>query len=148
VVRVGIVTSGLEATVVNVPGPDPTQAVAALPSADGLSLFVALLLGLTASVPLIAGLLRRRLPVRPDSTRALEPVSFGSSQRAHRSPRHAVLLHRGLMGAVFMALVALFLVPAAAALGTLGARVIPAAIAFALPMLLVTLHARRRSTRG
>ena len=51
------------------------------------------------------------------------------------------------MGAVFMALVALFLVPAAAALPALGSRVIPAAIAFALPMLLVTLHARRRSTR-
>ena len=132
----------------NLPGPESTQTVVALPSADGLALFVLLLLGLVASVPLLAGVVRRRLPVRPDSTRPLEPVSFGSSQKAHRSPRHAVLLHRGLMGAVFMALVALFLVPAAAALTALGVRVIPAAIAFALPMLLVTLHARRRSTRG
>lgn len=124
-----------------------TQAVVAPPSAAGLWLFVLSVLLLSAALPALAGLVRRRLPIRSDALRLLEPVSFGSSQKAQRSPRHAVLLHRGLMGALFMALVALFLMPAAAALTTLGTGVIPAAIAFALPMLLVTLHARRRSTR-
>lgn len=142
--------SGLEATAVNVPGSESMQAVDAWPSAAGLGLFLfmALLALGWLFVPLLAGCLRSGLPVRRRARRPLEPVSFGSSQKAHRSPRHAVLLHRGLLGAFFMALVALFLVPAAAALRGLGTAVIPAAIAFALPMLLVTLHARRRSTRG
>lgn len=111
------------------------------------TLFIlAVLIGLLVA-PLAAMTLRLRLPVRAhrEAPAAREPINFGGSQKARRSPRHAVLLHRGLMGAVFMALVALTLVPAAVSLRTLGTRVIPIALAFALPTLLVTLHARRRS---
>jgi len=96
-------------------------------------------------VPLAAMLLRRRLPARPGREAIVEPIVFGGSQKARRSPRHAVLLHRGLMGSLFMALIALSLVPAAAALRELGTALIPAAMAFVLPTLLVTLHARQRS---
>jgi hypothetical protein len=106
--------------------------------------FLAVLIGLLL-VPLLAMLLRRSLPVRPGREVTVEPIVFGGSQKARRSPRHAVLLHRGLMGSLFMALIALSLVPAAAALRELGTALVPAALAFALPTLLVTLHARRRS---
>jgi hypothetical protein len=99
-------------------------------------------------VPLLAAALRAGLPEARRRLRALEPVAFGSSQKARRSPRHAVLLHRGLLGSFFMALVALALLPAATRLGTLGLSLIPVALAFALPALLVTLHARRRGQDG
>ena len=72
---------------------------------------------------------------------------LGHSQKARRSPRHAILLHRGLVGALFVALAALFLIPAAAALSAIGVAAIPSAMAFVLPTLLVTLHARHRTAR-
>ena len=84
-------------------------------------------------VPALAALVRSQVPVRPSASLVVQAITFGTSQKARRSPRHAVLLHRGLMGSFFMALVALLIVPAAA-------------LAIALPTLLVTLHARRRSS--
>jgi hypothetical protein len=49
-----------------------------------------------------------------------------------------------LLASFFTALVALALLPAAIGLGALGRPLIPIALAFAMPALLVTLHARRR----
>ena len=111
------------------------------------TLFILAVLTGLLMAPLAAMTLRLRLPARPhrENPAAREPIVFGGSQKARRSPRHAVLLHRGLMGSVFMALIALSLVPAAASLRELGTSVIPTALAFVLPTLLVTLHARRRS---
>ena len=97
-------------------------------------------------VPALAALVRSQVPLRPGAAPIVEPIAFGTSQKARRSPRHAVLLHRGLMGSFFMALIALAIVPAAASLSSLGVAAIPEALAFALPTLLVTLHARRRSS--
>jgi len=97
-------------------------------------------------IPALAALVRSQVPVRPGASPIVGAITFGTSQKARRSPRHAVLLHRGLMGSFFTALVALSVVPAAASLSSLGAAAIPSALAFALPTLLVTLHARRRSS--
>jgi len=104
---------------------------------------ISALLALSAA-PLLGAALRSRLPRGRRPAHRLEPVVFGVSQKARRSPRHAVLLHRGLLSSFFMALVALALLPAATRLGEIGLPVIPVALAFALPSLLVTLHARRR----
>lgn len=120
---------------------------AGLLSAAGGGLFIGVLISGIVGIPLLAALIRRVLPDRRGGARVLEPASFGDSQKSRRSPRHAVLLHRGLVGALFMALLALLLVPAVASLSDLGPAAIPAAIAFALPTLLVTIHARRRSLR-
>jgi hypothetical protein len=94
--------------------------------------------------PLVAGAFRSGLAERRRASRVLEPVAFGPSPRVRRSPRHAVLRHRGLLASFFTALVALALLPAAIGLGALGRPLIPIALAFAMPALLVTLHARRR----
>ena len=115
-------------------------------------LFVGLLIAAAATVPLFAFAIRSRLsrPARAGldvAPRRLVPVRFGYSPRSRRSPRHAVLLHRGLVGAFFMALLALCLIPAVMALPALGVQAIPAAFAFVLPTLLVTLHTRRGSLR-
>lgn len=112
-------------------------------------LFVGLLIGAAAMVPLLAALLRSRLRSGPTHrrSRVLPQARYGFSPRSRPSPRHAVLLHRGLLGSVFMALLALFLIPAAAALPELGVSLLPVAFTFVLPTLLVTLHTRRRSER-
>ena len=114
---------------------------------SGGGLFVGLLIAGVVGLPLLASVIRRLVPDRRMAARAVEPISFGDSQKSSRSPRHAVLLHRGLVGAFFMALLALLLIPAVASLMDLGPAAIPAAIAFVLPTLLVTIHARRRSLR-
>lgn len=134
--------SGFEAPALSFPGSETAFQLSGLLIASGLGVVAATL------VPLTAWVLRRRLPRdRRAALRRLEPVTFGNSQKARRSPRHAILLHRGLMSSFFMALVALFLVPAAASLTKLGAAAIPTALAFVLPTLLVTIHARRQSAR-
>lgn len=107
--------------------------------------FVASLLLLPLAVPALASLLRAGLPEARRRPVAVEPVAFGVSQKARRSPRHAVLLYRGLMGSFFTALVALALLPVATRLGEVGLGLIPIALAFALPSLFVSLHARGRS---
>ena len=76
---------------------------------------------------------------------ALEPVAFGTSQRARRSPRHAVLQHRTLMAGIFSTLLALFAMPGIAALRELGVSGLQLLMGFVIPTLLVVLHARRRA---
>jgi hypothetical protein len=144
---VGNRLSDTEAPAVSFPDSETSLPLDGLVSFDGLVLFVVLSLGAAMFVPLLAWSIRRSLPVRRSDIGRLAGLSFGSSQKGRRSPRHAILLHRGLIGAFFMALVALFVVPAAASLSTLGVTAIPTALAFVLPTLLVTLHARRRRTR-
>jgi len=139
--------SGFEASAVSFPGSETTLESAAPMLPSGLMLYVGLAIAGAVLIPFLAAGLRRGLPERPGSTHPLSPVCFGSSQKARRSPRHAILQHRGLISNFFMALVALFLFPAVASLTTLGAAAIPAAIAFVLPTLLVTIHARRRASR-
>ncbi len=157
--------SGLEASTVSFPGTETMHSDAApmlstglmasdglmtpdgLMTSDGLRLFIGLAVAAASLVPLLAAGLRRGLPTGRCAPQPLEPVCFGTSQKVRRSPRHAILQHRGLIGTFFMALVALWLLPAVASLRALGGAVIPAALAFVLPTLLVTIHARRRSTR-
>ena len=95
-------------------------------------------------VPLVAGLVRRGLPRTRRDPAPLDEVEFGVSQRARRSPRHAVLLHRGLVGSFFMLLVAFAVLPAATALVAVGPSIVPAVFAFVLPSLVVGLHVRAR----
>ena len=98
-------------------------------------------------VPASAAVLRRALPPRSGLSPRLEPVHFGQSPKVRRSPRHAVLLHRALMSGFFVAVIGLSLLPAAVALREVGATLISGALAFVLPTLLVTLHARQGSRR-
>ena len=107
------------------------------------SLFLLTALAMLAAVPLAARLLRRALPARRQTIVPVGEIEFGVSQKARRSPRHAVLLHRGLLGAFFMAIVALMLVPAAVALRGLGVGVVQTALWLVLPTLLVVVHAGR-----
>ena len=107
------------------------------------SLFLLISLALLAAVPLAAALLRRALPARRIVAQPVDEIVFGVSQKARRSPRHAVLLHRGLLGAFFMSLVALVLVPGGVALRRLGVDVIQAGLWLVLPMLVVVIHAGR-----
>lgn len=107
--------------------------------------FITSLLLLSASLPALASVLRTRLPAARRHPVELEPVEFGVTQKARRSPRHAVLLHRGLMASFFTALVALLLLPASARLADVGVGLIPIALAVALPSMWVSLHARSRS---
>ena len=107
------------------------------------SLFLLIALAMLAAVPLAAAGLRRALPARRAATAPVEAIEFGVSQKARRSPRHAVLLHRGLLGAFFMALVALVLVPAAVSLRGLGVGGVQTGLWLVLPTLLVVVHAGR-----
>ena len=99
-----------------------------------------------AIVPLVATALRRSLPATRRGVTTVEPVAFGDSQKSRRSPRHAVLLHRGLVGSLVALIAALALVPAVVAASEAGLGVFPAAFGFALPVLLVGLHVRGRRT--
>jgi len=107
--------------------------------------FVALLLVSVGAIPLLARALRRRLPVDRRQPISLEPVSYGDSPKARRSPRQAIRAHRTLMMTLHMALLALVVLPGLAALRSLGLTGLQVAIAFVLPALLVAFHARRRN---
>lgn len=107
--------------------------------------FIVLLMASAAAVPLIAWFLRRRLPAPRRVSIPLEPVAFGSSPKSQRSPRHAVLQHRTLMTAAFIAVLALFLLPGIVAIRVLGVPGLQVAIALVLPTILVALHARQRN---
>lgn len=107
------------------------------------SLFLLVVLAMLAAMPLLAASLRRSLPARHSAPVPVEEVEFGVSQKTRRSPRHAVLLHRGLLSAYFMGVVALALVPGALALRAMGVGVVQTALWLVLPTLLVTLHAGR-----
>jgi NADH:ubiquinone oxidoreductase subunit 3 (subunit A) len=107
--------------------------------------FVVLVIGSAAAIPLCAWLLRRRLPLSRRASIPLEPVVFGSSPKSLRSPRHAVLQHRALMATTFVAVLAVFLLPGIIAIRGLGVAGLQVAIGFVLPTLLVALHARQRN---
>ncbi|HEB89522.1 MAG TPA: hypothetical protein ENI85_08140 [Deltaproteobacteria bacterium] len=133
-----------------------------LSSATSLAwlVFSAGILWMALMVPTLAWILRRRLPSErlrsfpagdasgSDSRNgriALDPVRFGNSPRARRSPRHAVQQHRMLLAGVFSTLLALVALPGLVALRSLGPSALQKGMIFVLPTLLVVLHARRRA---
>jgi hypothetical protein len=115
-------------------------------SALGWLVFVALVATAGSVIPMLAWILRRRLPASRRDPIPLDPVAFGTSPKIGRSPRHAVIQHRTLMLAVFIALLAMILLPGIAMLRSLGVTGLQAMIALVLPTLLVALHARPRNT--
>ena len=117
-------------------------------SAAGWFVFVGLVLGVALARPAIARLVRRGLPRARRGRFEVEPVAFGLSPEPIRSPRHAVLQHRSLLTALFTALLGMLLVPGMAALRSVGVGGLTTAFFLVLPVLLVMLHARRRSPRS
>ena len=107
--------------------------------------FTALLVAASSAVPFLARCLRRRLPAVRRAPIPLEPVVFGHSPKARRSPRHAVRPHRTVMTTGFIAVLSLVVLTGIAALQTLGVAGLQVAIGLALPTLLVALHARQRN---
>jgi hypothetical protein len=107
--------------------------------------FVALVVLGAAAIPFLARLLRRGLHASRRDSVPLEPVVFGYSPRARRSPRHAVRQHRTLMTTGFIAVLSLVVLTGIAALQSLGVSGLQVAIALVLPSLLVALHARQRN---
>lgn len=107
--------------------------------------FIALVAVGAIAIPVLAWALRRRLPLAQRVPIPLEAVVFGTSQKARRSPRHAVLQHRLLMATAFVAVLALFALPGMLALHRLGVRGLQGTIALVVPTLLVALHARQRN---
>ena len=107
--------------------------------------FVTLVVASAAAIPCLAWVVRRQLPLARRVPIPLEPIVFGFSPKARRSPRHAVLQHRSLMATAFIAVLALFLLPGIAAVRGLGVVGLQAAIGLVLPTLLVVLHARQRN---
>lgn len=106
------------------------------------------LLGLAlALIPLAAAAIRRALPAAARRPVPVEPIAFGHSPRVQGSPRQPVRMHRTLLAAAVLALPALLLLLGAPAFPGLGVAALEGALALALPCLLVTLHARRRSPR-
>jgi hypothetical protein len=106
--------------------------------------FLALVVTSASAIPLLAWILRRRLPIAQRDRVAIEGVIFGTSQKARQSPRHAVLQHRTILATAFIATLALLLVPGIAALRGLGSSGLQVAIGLVVPTLLVALHARQR----
>ncbi|MEO2106951.1 MAG: hypothetical protein ABGZ36_15055, partial [Actinomycetota bacterium] len=84
----------------------------------------ALVLGLigacVVAVPVIAWLIRRWLPVAGRRPLELEPVSFGTSPKSRRSPRHAILQHRTLMATALICVLAILILPGISAIQSLG----------------------------
>lgn len=131
-------------------GTDGTMLAESLSLSDSSPLlawlfFIALIVASAASIPLAAWFLRRRLPEVRRGAVPLEQVSFGSSPKSQRSPRHSVLQHRTLMTTAFIAVLALFLLPGIVAIRVLGVPGLQVGFGLVLPTLLVVLHARKRS---
>jgi hypothetical protein len=105
------------------------------------------LLGLALiAIPVVAWLVRRGLPAEARRRVVVEPIAFGHSPLAQRSPRQPVRMHRTLLATAFLALPALVLLLGVGSLRRAGIDAVEGALALVLPSLLVTLHARRRST--
>jgi len=117
-------------------------------ASTGWLAFVALVLASSALVPLIARGLRQGIPESRRSARVVPPLRFGESPRERRSPRHAVAFHRTLVRSSLMVGIALVLIAFAAALPRLDREGLFVAIAFVVPSLIVSLHARRRDLDG
>jgi hypothetical protein len=113
-------------------------------SAVAWLVFVFLMLTSVGALPIAARAIRKRLPPVHREPIALEPVSFGDSPRARRSPRHAIRAHRTLLTTFLLSLLALVLLPGIASLRAVGPAGLEVAIALVLPTLLVAFHARRR----
>jgi len=127
-----------QATPVSQPAPPDEVALAWL-------CFLALLGLALVAIPVVAGLVRRGLPAEARRRLDVEPIAFGHSPRAQRSPRQPVRMHRTLLATAFLALPALLLLLGVGALRREGIGALEGALALVLPSLLVTLHARRRS---
>jgi len=115
------------------------------PAVPAWLVFLCLILASAAVIPLLAVILRSRIPEARRERAALAPVVFGTSLKTRRSPRHAVLQHRTVMTTGFIAVLALFAVCGIAALRGLGLSGLQVAIGLVLPTLLVALHARQRN---
>ena len=87
-----------------------------------------------------------RFPARPGTRVALEPVTFGDSQKVRRSPRHAVRLHRTLVTTVLVCALAILILPGVLVLRTLGISGLQVAIGLVLPTFVVALYSRRRDS--
>lgn len=119
-----------------------------LDASIGWLAFIGLVVVAAGGIPLLAALLRRRLPEPKRAPRALPSVTFGSSPRARRSPRHAIRAHRSLLTAVFLTLLALASLALASAIGRVSLRGLVIAIGFVLPALLVAFQGRKRDFVG
>lgn len=137
------VESGLAAVHANVQAQAP-----ALPGEVALAwlCFVALLALALVAIPVAAALVRLGLPGSERSLRPVEPIAFGHSPHAQRSPRQPVRLHRTLLATALLTLPALLLLLGVGVIRGAGVAAVRSALALVLPMLVVTLHARRRST--
>lgn len=107
--------------------------------------FVGLLALALVAIPASAALVRRLRP-RPRRPRILlESFAYAFSARAQRSPRQPVRMHRTLLATALLALPALLVLLGVGVVRSDGLAAVEGALALVLPILLVTLHARRRS---
>jgi len=107
--------------------------------------FLGLLAGALVAIPAASWVVRRGLSRAARARVPVEPIAFGHSPRAQRSPRQPVRLHRTLLATALLTLPALLLLLGVGALRREGIGALEGALALVLPSLLVTLHARRRS---
>lgn len=106
--------------------------------------FVSLLVTTAAIGPMLAAVLRHLLPSSRGAPRPLVPLRMGRSLKARRSPRHAVASHRSLLTSLFLTGLGLLLLPLMASRSVLSASGLLVAVAVIGPVLLVSLHSRRR----
>lgn len=107
--------------------------------------FVGLLALALVAIPTTAALVRRFLPPDERTPLPVPPIHFGHSPRAQRSPRHPVRMHRTLLASALLVLPAVIVLLGVGVLARDGVAAVEGALALCLPILLVTLHARRRS---
>jgi hypothetical protein len=129
--------------------PGDVFASALVPDATPLGWLVLIGLVLLAAglLPAAAAMLRACLPQRPADRSTLPPLRLGFSEKARRSPRHAVSAHRSFLTAMFTASIGLLLLAFMPALPLLGQAGVGVAIGVVLPTLLVVWHGRRRDFR-
>ena len=126
----------------------------------GWLILIGLLLVCAIALPLIARLVRARLPqrggaaapaLRRGDRRAgvfLGPLRLGFSQKTRRARRHAVSAHRSFLTGLFSAAMGLVLIAFVPALVRLREGGVLVAVAFVLPTLIVAWHSRRRDLRS
>lgn len=110
------------------------------------TVFVALLGSALVAGPIGAWVLRRQLPTERRGRRVVPELVFSHSPRAQRSPRLPVRMHRTLLATALLALPALIVLLSVGVLERDGTAAVEGALALALPGLLVSLHARRRTS--
>lgn len=107
--------------------------------------FVGLLALALVAIPTTAALVRRFLPEDLRARVSVPPIAFGHSPRAQRSPRHPVRMHRTLLASALLVLPAVLVLLGVGVVARDGLAAVEGALALCLPILLVTLHARRWS---